>query len=242
MSTMKCPASIAGFGRIRVWDKDRRGAKSRRSIAGRMVLFALCAFASFPDSSLARQEVGRVTMMAGAPRMVGESIRPLQPILSGRTLETGDSDAAGVLIEDVVFHIGPNSRVAVHDEPGGKRFEIEQGYVVLYADAGTQTTAIVETPFGRLTFTPDLLGEGGSGWYSVRHDPQQTNIQPAVSTFTSMEGPVEVVGTSPQAGPYVLKAGQRWRIVQGQVPGPPGRRRWSRRGGSATRLAPSSDR
>ncbi len=221
MSTMKCPASIAGFGRIRVWDKDRRGAKSRRSIAGRMVLFALCAFASFPDSSLARQEVGRVTMMAGAPRMVGESIRPLQPILSGRTLETGDSDAAGVLIEDVVFHIGPNSRVAVHDEPGGKRFEIEQGYVVLYADAGTQTTAIVETPFGRLTFTPDLLGEGGSGWYSVRHDPQQTNIQPAVSTFTSMEGPVEVVGTSPQAGPYLLKAGQRWRIVQGQVPGPP---------------------
>ncbi|MFQ5463157.1 MAG: hypothetical protein ACE5E5_11100 [Phycisphaerae bacterium] len=186
-----------------------------------MAAGALCAVLGVAGSSQARQEVGRVTMMAGAPRMVGESIRPLQPILSGRMLETGDADAAGVMVEDLVFHIGPNSQVAVHDEPGGKRFVIEQGYVVLYADAGTRATAIVETPFGRLTFSPELLGEGGSGWYSVRHDPQQSNVKPAVSTFAAMEGPVEVAGTAPQAGPYLLKAGQRWRIVQGQMPGPP---------------------
>lgn len=182
---------------------------------------ALCLLLGLADSSFAQSEVGRVTLMSGAPRMVGESIRPLQAILSGRTLETGDGDAAGLLVEDVVFHIGANSKVTVYDEPGGKRFAIEQGFVVLYADAATSTAAIVETPFGRLNFTPGLLGEGDSGWYSVRHDPQQVNVRPAVSTFTAMEGPVEVVGTAPQAGPHMLKSGQRWRIVQGQVPGPP---------------------
>lgn len=169
----------------------------------------------------ASDEFGRVTLMAGAPKMVGESIRPLQAIFSGRVLETGESDAAGLMVEDVVFHIGPNSRVTVLDEPGVKRIVIEKGYVVLYTDAESKTTVIAETPFGRLTSEPGSTPEGSSGWYSVRHDPERANVGPAVSTFAAMEGSTEVVGTAPEAGPYTLRSGQRWRIVQGRIPGPP---------------------
>ena len=68
---------------------------------------------SAADRASAQDEVGQVTLLAGAPRMVGESIRPLQAILTGQQLETGESDAAGVLVEDIVFHVGVNSDVSV---------------------------------------------------------------------------------------------------------------------------------
>lgn len=179
------------------------------------------SFILTPGVARASDEFGRVTLMVGAPKMVGESIRPLQAIFSGRVLETGESDAAGLMVEDVVFHIGPNSRVTVLDEPGVKRLVIEKGYVVLYTDSESKTTVIAETPFGRMTSAPGSASEGGSGWYSVRHDPERANVGPAVSTFAAMEGSTEVVGTAPEAGPYTLKSGQRWRIVQGRIPGPP---------------------
>ncbi|MCH8967449.1 MAG: hypothetical protein IID43_07195, partial [Planctomycetes bacterium] len=177
-------------------------------------------------TALANAELGRVTLIAGAPRMVGESIRPLQAVFSGRMLETGEDDAAGLLIQDIVFHIGPNSRVTLFDEPGVKRIVLERGFVVFYTEPQTRTEVVVETPFGRLTSSPESWEAAGSGWYSVRHDPERINVSPAVSTFAAMEGPAEkgvaiVLGTVPEAGPYKLQPGQRWRIVQGEIPGPP---------------------
>ncbi len=179
------------------------------------------SFLLTPGVARGNGEIGRVTLMAGAPKMVGESIRPLQAIFSGRVLETGEADAAGLMLEDFVFHIGANSRVTIHDEPGIRRIVVEKGYVVLYTDADTRTTVIAETPFGRLTWSAGSVQAGGSGWYSVRHDPEQANVGPAVSTFAAMEGSAEVAGTVPEAGPFALQGGQRWRIVQGRIPGPP---------------------
>ncbi len=170
--------------------------------------------------SMAEGDMGRVTLMVGAPRMVGEAIRPLQSILSGHLLETGEDDALGLLVENIVFHLGINSKVRVIEEPDGKRVVIESGYVVFYADEGTRSKIAMETPFGRLTWLPDVHG-GDTGWYSVRHEPQGANASPAVSTFAAMEGASTVEGTAPVAGPYDLLAGHRWRIVQGQIPGPP---------------------
>lgn len=174
-----------------------------------------------PSSARADVEFGRVTLMAGAPRMVGESIRMVQTVFSGRVIETGESDATGLMAGDVVFHIGPNSNVTVVDEPGVKRINVQRGYVVFYTDSSSRTAVVAETPFGFLTATPDMLEENGSGWFSVRHDLAQANAGPAVSTFAAMEGTSKVEGTNPQAGPHKLIGGQRWRIVQGAIPGAP---------------------
>jgi hypothetical protein len=169
----------------------------------------------------AQDQVGSVTLVAGAPRMVGESIRPLQAIYSGRVLETGDADAAGMLLDDIVVHMGINSRVTVTDEAGRKHVQIERGFVVVYTDPATRNEVVVETPFGVLSSIPGTIQNGGTGWYSVRHDLEKVGVSPAASTFAAMEGTADVVGTAPGVGPYTLQAGQRWRIVQGQVPGPP---------------------
>ncbi len=172
-------------------------------------------------SALAQEQMGQVTLLAGAPRMVGESIRPLQAILTGQQIETGEEDAAGLLVEDIVFHVGVNSTVNVVDEPGRKRIVLDRGFVVFYTDAGTASEVMVETPFGRLTARPGSASPAGTGWFSVRHDPAEPGVSPAVSTFAAMEGVAEAVGTAPQAGPHTLQGGMRWRIVQGEIPGPP---------------------
>jgi len=197
----------------------RLGGSHARRYAVALVL--VCLVTTGPV--WAQGEVGTVTLLAGAPRMVGESMRPLQAILSGRQLETGEADAAGLLIEDIVFHVGANTRVTVLDEPGRKRVVLEQGYVVFYTDPVTQTEIVVETPFGFLTWHPGLeeSGQLESGWYAVRHVPERANVSPAVSTYAAIEGLAEVEGTVPVAGPHTLQAGQRWRIVGGQVPGAP---------------------
>ncbi len=187
----------------------------------RILMVATVFCCSWIGQAVAQGDAGRVTLMAGSPRMVGEGIRPLQAILSGQQLETGAGDAAGLLVEDIVFHIGINTNVIVTDEPGLKRVTLAEGYVVFYTDAQTRSQIVVETPFGLLSFAPGSLGEDGSGWYSVRHDPEQVNVSAAVSTFATIEGIAEVEGTAPLAGPHTLNAGQRWRIVGGQVPGPP---------------------
>ncbi|MHC4235089.1 MAG: hypothetical protein ACYSUQ_08230 [Planctomycetota bacterium] len=169
----------------------------------------------------AQEQVAQVTMMAGAPRMVGEAIRPLQAILSGRQLETGPEDAAGLLVEDVVVHVGVDSVVTVADEPGRKRVVLDRGYLVFYTEPQTRSEVVVETPFGLLTAYAGSAQDSGSGWYAVRHDPERPNVSPAVSTFAAIEGSAQVEGTAPVAGPHKLLAGQRWRIVGGRVPGPP---------------------
>ncbi|MCP4249045.1 MAG: hypothetical protein GY778_18530 [bacterium] len=169
--------------------------------------------------AVAQQQVGQVTMLAGTPNMMGEAVRPLQAILSGRQLQTGAGDAAGLLVEDIVFHIGDNSNVTVLDEPGRKRIVVDQGYVVFYTDPSTASEVVVETPLGRLIWTP---GTGDDmGRYSIRHDLAQANVSAAVSTFAAIDGSATAEGTNPIAGPHDLKGGQRWRIVAGQIPGPP---------------------
>jgi hypothetical protein len=168
----------------------------------------------------AQNDMGVVTLMSGSPRMVGESIRPLQAVLSGQLLETGDTDAAGLLVEDVVIHVGASSAVTLIDEPGVTRVVIERGFVVFYTDPTTQVEIVAETPLGLLTAMPATAQTGGSGWYSVRHDPEQPGISPETSTFASMEGLASVEGTNPVAGPHDLAAGQRWQIIAGQAPGP----------------------
>ncbi len=157
-------------------------AKPRKEMLRMRCMIASLIIPWMLTASVARAdgEVGRVTLMAGAPRMVGESIRPLQVILSGRVLETGETDAAGLLVEDVVVHIGANSRVSVSDEPGAKRIEVEKGYVVFYTEPNTRTTVVARTPFGQLTASPDSEQGGDSGWFSVRHDPERPSVSAAV--------------------------------------------------------------
>lgn len=168
----------------------------------------------------AQDKIGSVTMLMGAPRMVGESITPLQPVLSGNMLETGTADGIGLLIEDIVLHIGVNSKVSVREEQGRVVVELEAGFVVIYTDRGSQREVTVETPFGRLN--PKTLASGAdSGWYVVRHDPADLNVSPAVSTFSTIEGESVAEGTDPVAGPHQLLTNQRWRMVGGVVPGPP---------------------
>lgn len=182
----------------------------------------VCHLAS-AGSAGAAEGIGTVTLMMGAPRMVGQSIRPLQPVLSGSVLETGSADAAGVLIQDIVLQVGTNSQVEVLEEPDRLLIQVMRGFVVFYTDPETQRPVVVETPLGRLSSVPGLgeETEAGSGWYSVRHDPAQPAVSPAVSTFAAIEGMAQVEGTAPVAGPHALAAGQQWRIVEGQVPGPP---------------------
>ena len=184
-----------------------------------LVMAILCLAAGQPVA--AQSEVGQVTLVAGAPRTMGEAIRPLQAIFSGQQLETGEEDATGLLVEAIVFHVGANSAVTTLDEPGRKRLVLDHGYVVFYTDPQTRSEVVVETPFGRLTARPGSAQESGSGWYTVRHDPAQAGVSPAVSTFAAIEGSAEVEGTSPVAGPHTLHASQTWRIIQGQIPGPP---------------------
>jgi len=62
-----------------------------------IVALAMLIATNLANPCLAQVEVARVTLMVGAPRMIGESIRPLQAIMSGRLLETGEGDAAGLL-------------------------------------------------------------------------------------------------------------------------------------------------
>ena len=212
-------AAIPGFSRKgHTMNKRLRWGRPNMLV---VALGAVIPCAGAVHQARAETEIGRVTLMAGMPRMVGESIRPLQAVYSGRVLETGEEDAAGLLVDDVVIHIGSNSEVTVLEEPGGKRILVEKGYVVVYTEPDTETTVVAETPFGRLISSPGLTAEEASGWFSIRHDPEQANISPAVSTFAAMEGAAQVAGIVPEAGPYLLQAGQRWRIVDGQIPGAP---------------------
>ncbi|HUU85670.1 MAG TPA: hypothetical protein VM243_19400, partial [Phycisphaerae bacterium] len=169
----------------------------------------------------AQEGIGAVTLMAGAPRMVGQTIRPLQPVLSGSVLETGEADAAGLLVQDIVLQIGANSQVQVSEEPDVVLVEVTRGFVVFYTDPESQRVVVVETPFGLLRSAPGAGDADGSGWYSVRHDPAEPGVSPAVSTFAAIEGMAEVEGTAPVAGPHALASGQQWRIIEGQVPGAP---------------------
>lgn len=186
---------------------------------GALVVGACCLASA--GAAMAQQGIGAVTLMTGAPRMVGQSIRPLQPVLSGSVVETGEADAAGMLVQDIVLQIGANSQVEVTEEPERLLIQVTRGFVVFYTDPQTEGPVVVETPFGRLSSTRGAAAEVESGWYSVRHDPEQPAVSPAVSTFATIEGLAQVEGTTPAAGPHVLAAGQQWRIIQGRVPGPP---------------------
>ncbi|MCH7813994.1 MAG: hypothetical protein IID40_08230 [Planctomycetes bacterium] len=185
----------------------------------RLVLAVALSGSGLATQAWAQRQIGQVTMLAGTPSMMGEAVRPLQAILSGRQLQTGPGDAAGLLVEDIVFHIGDNSKVTVLDEPGRKRIVVQQGYVVFYTDASTASEVVVETPFGRLIWTPGTGDE--TGRFSIRHDLAQANVSAAVSTFAVIDGSATAEGTNPVAGPHNLMGGQRWRIVAGQIPGPP---------------------
>jgi len=80
-------------------------------------------------------------------------------------LETGEADAAGLLVSDVVIHVGADSAVTLLDEPGVTRVVIERGFMVFYTDPTTQTKIVAETPFGFLAAMPSTAQTGGSGWY-----------------------------------------------------------------------------
>lgn len=198
------------------------GNENRAGRAWLAVVGIVAVSVAFGPAALGQDQIGMVTLMSGAPRMVGESIRPLQAVLSGQLLETGEADAAGLLVEDVVIHVGANSAVTLVDEPGITRVVIERGFVVFYTDPTTMTEIIAETPLGFLTTTPASASAeaGASGWFSVRHDPDQPDISPAVSTFATMEGFATVQGVSPVAGPHDLPAGYKWQIIAGEAPGP----------------------
>jgi ferric-dicitrate binding protein FerR (iron transport regulator) len=187
--------------------------------SGALALLACCL--AWAGTAIAQQSIGTVTLMAGAPRMVGQTIRPLQAVLSGSVLETGEADAAGVLVQDIALQIGGNSQVEILEEPDRLLIRLTRGFVVFYTEPDTARPVVVETPFGRLSAGPGTAAESESGWYSVRHDPEQAAVSPAVSTFATIEGLAEVEGTAPKAGPHALAAGRQWRIVEGQVPGPP---------------------
>ena len=197
---------------------NRRFIDCRHRTAA-VALGLITAFLAAERTTLAQDKIGVVSLLSGSPRMVGESIRPLQAILSGQLLETGDADAAGLLVEDIVIHVGVSSAVTLADEPGLTRVVIQRGFVVFYTDPTSQTRIVAETPLGELLSIPATAENGGSGWYSVRHDPERVGVSPAVSTFATMEGVAQVAGTNPVAGPHTLSAGQRWQIIQGQIPG-----------------------
>ena len=192
--------------------------RAPRRGCGPLALLACCL--AWAGTALAQQSIGTVTLMAGAPRMVGQTIRPLQAVMSGSVLETGEADAAGVLVQDIVLQIGGNTQVEVLEEADRLLIRLTRGFVVFYTEPDTGHLVVIETPFGRLTAGPGTGVESESGWYSVRHDPEQPAVSPAVSTFAAIEGSAEVEGTAPKAGPHALAAGSQWRIVAGQLPGP----------------------
>jgi hypothetical protein len=197
----------------------RNGKRRHWGFGGKwvvLVALSVCAF----SAAASAQQIGSVTLLSGAPRMVGQSIRPLQPILSGSRLETGEADGVGMLVEDVVFHVGADSQVTLNEETGRVVVQMTSGFVVFYTDARTRRDIVVETPFGRLTARTAASGLA-SGWYAVRHDPEKPNVSPAVSTFSTIEGQSDAEGINPVAGPHILQTNQKWRIVAGQVPGPP---------------------
>ncbi len=197
-----------------------RSGVSRCSVCAGEAALVIAVYLWLPGAGVsAADRIGSVTMMTGAPRMVGQSIVPLQPILSGSLLETGENDGVGLLVEDIVLHIGVKSKVTLHEEPGRVFVDLEAGFVVVYMDAMSRREVVVETPFGRLT-SMTIAAAVDSGWYAVRHDPAEPNVRP-VSTFSTIEGQAEAVGITPVAGPHTLLSNQRWRIVEGVVPGPP---------------------
>ena len=188
----------------------------------RVALATLCMVCCVPAGyAMGQDAVARVTLMAGAPRMVGESIRPLQAILTGVQLETGAGDAVGLLVSDVVVHLGTDTVASIEDQPGRKVIQLTQGYVVLYTEPDSMTEVVVHTPFGLMTVGGSEASRGTAGRFSIRHDLAKPGISPAMSSFAAIEGVADVEGTDPVAGPYVLETQTRWRIVEGQLPGAP---------------------
>lgn len=181
---------------------------------------AIVAGIVLSGAAVAQESVGEITLLTGTPRMTGQSLLPAAPVLSGRPVETGPDDAVGVLMQDLVVHVGADSQVEFTESDTGPRIRIESGFVVLYHDDEYDRPVIVETPFGRIE---PLAEDGGfkSGAYTIRHDPERPGLRAAATTFSVIEGDARALATDPEAGPHVLHGGQMWVIRRGEIPGDP---------------------
>jgi len=202
-----------------------QGAKPRlnraRSLALAGSFLGLLLPASLPAAA---QDAGAtVTLLTGTPRIAGQSIRQLQPIRAGSLAEiaTGENDALGLLVQDIVVHQGQNSLVSMTDDGEEVVIHVERGFIAFYLDGTSQRHIVVETPFGRLSPILPASQEGDTGVFTVRHEEALVNMRPAASTFSVVEGSAEARGTAPVAGPHLLRARQMWVIREGEPPGEP---------------------
>lgn len=152
--------------------------------------------------------------------MMGQVLRPFDAVLTATWLELEVGDAASISMDEGVVHIGAGSRVIFQADPQAIRASLEAGYVVIYIDPRAGKDVVLETPFGKLTASPDPAG-AATGWFSVRHQKEEPGVRPGESVFAAVEGTARAEGTAPITKPHQLSTGQEWRILQGRVPGSP---------------------
>jgi hypothetical protein len=206
-------------------DRAARPASGRHrapaAVALAVFAAALAATPLHAQEPARAEPLGQVTLLTGTPRMPGQAVRRAMPVISGQPIQTGPQDAVGVLLRDLVVHVGVDADVRFETDADATHIIVDSGFVAFYHDEGFDRRVLVDTPFGRLEPGVTAGFEAVSGAYTVRHDPGQPNVQPAASTFSVIEGNARAEGLAPKAGPHRLVAGQMWVIRAGSVPGDP---------------------
>lgn len=166
------------------------------------------------------QQGALVTQFMGGPSVAGESIGTLDAIPPDQMLVTGEADAAGLLVGDVVIHVAGNSRVQVNEDSASVSIRLDRGYIVVHIAPDSDRDIVVSTPFGFLKSTSTDRPAGAGCRYSIRHDPRRQN-SPETSTFSAMEAGAMARGTNPVTDPRHLGPGEQWPLIAGQPPGDP---------------------
>ncbi len=187
----------------------------------RRVLTVLAVMCALGGVSVAWAGQGAlVTQIMGGARVAGESVGTLDAIPPDQSLVTGESEAAGLLVGDVVIHVSGNSQVQVNEDVRTVLIRLDRGYIVVTVAPDSKREVKIETPFGFLKSTLTDRSAGAGCRYAVRHDPPRQN-SPETSTYSTIEAGAMARGTNPVTDPRILRPGEQWPLIAGQPAGDP---------------------